>query len=783
MADNPDSINQLLEKLEGLIKRQNAFSREILELKTEIVRLKNKEADPQPEKKIKDSSVETPEIKIAGETAYPPQQQSVSGSGTPLFSNLRKYMEEEFDLEKFIGENLINKIGIAVTIIGVAIGAKYTIEHDLITPLTRIILGYLAGLALLVVGIRLKTNYANYSAVLVSGAMAIMYFITYFAYSFYGLFPQVVAFALMLVFTIFTVVAALSYDKQVIAHIGLVGAYAVPFFLSEDSGQVAVLFSYVAIINTGILVIAFRKYWKPLYYAAFLLTWLIYSSWYFFDYKTAVHFELASIFLGLFFAIFYLTFLAYKLIQQEQFSILDVLLLLANSFIFYGIGYYILEDHETGSQLLGLFTLGNAFVHFIVSVVIYRQKLGDRKLFYLISGLVLTFLTIAIPVQLDGHWVTLLWAGEAALLFWIGRTKNIAVYEKMSYALMLLAFISMLMDWNGLYNGYQYGVTDETLRPVFNINFLSSLLFIAAFGFINVLNRNEKYPSPLTDKNGLLTLLSFGLPAILLFTIYTSGRLEVAAYFDQLYENSNLAVYPDGQDYQEYYRNEDLPIFKNIWIINYSLLFLVLLSFLNKKRWKNRSLGFINLGLNLIAIGAFLTIGLYGLSELRESYLDQHLAQYYDRGIFNILIRYISFVFMAGVLWVSFKYIRAAFLKADFRILFEIVFHLSVLWIASSELISWMDLAKSEQSYKLGLSILWGVYALLLIVQGIWKRKTYLRVGAIVLFAVTLLKLFFYDVADLDTIAKTIVFVSLGVLLLIISFLYNKYKHHIFDEA
>lgn len=692
-------------------------------------------------------------------------------------------MEEEFDLEKFIGENLINKIGILVTIIGVAIGAKYTIEHDLITPLTRIILGYLAGLALLVVGIRLKKNYANYSAVLVSGAMAIMYFITYFAYSFYGLFPQMVAFGLMVIFTVFTVVAALSYDKQIIAHIALVGAYAVPFFLSENSGQVAVLFSYVAIINTGILVIAFRKYWKPLYYAAFLLTWLIYSSWYLIDYQTSEHFELASIFLCLFFAIFYLTFLAYKLIQREEFSILDVLLLLTNSFIFYSIGYFILEDHETGSQLLGLFTVGNAVVHFIVSIIVYRKNLGSRKLFYLISILVLTFLTIAIPVQLDGHWVTLLWAAEAALLFWIGRTKNIPVYEKMSYVLMLLAFISILMDWNELYNGYQYEVTNETLRPVFNINFLSSLLFIAAFGFITLLNRNEKYPSPLTNKNGLLTLLSFGLPAILLFTIYTSGRLEIAAYFDQLYGHSNITVYPDGQDYQDYYRNEDLPLFRNIWIINYSLLFLALLSFLNIKRWKNRSLGFINLGLNLIAMGAFLTIGLYGLSELRESYLDQHLAQYYDRGIFNILIRYISFAFMAVMLWASFKYIRADFMKADFRILFEIVFHLSVLWIASSELISWMDMAASEQSYKLGLSILWGIYALLLIVLGIWKRKTHLRVGAIVLFAVTLLKLFFYDVADLDTIAKTIVFVSLGVLLLIISFLYNKYKHHIFDEA
>ena len=55
--------------------------------------------------------------------------------------------------------------------------------------------------------------------------------------------------------------------------------------------------------------------------------------------------------------------------------------------------------------------------------------------------------------------------------------------------------------------------------------------------------------------------------------------------------------------------------------------------------------------------------------------------------------------------------------------------------------------------------------------------------GAIVMFGLTLIKLFFYDISHLDTIAKTVVFVVLGILLLIISFLYNKYKHIISDEV
>ena len=68
------------------------------------------------------------------------------------------------------------------------------------------------------------------------------------------------------------------------------------------------------------------------------------------------------------------------------------------------------------------------------------------------------------------------------------------------------------------------------------------------------------------------------------------------------------------------------------------------------------------------------------------------------------------------------------------------------------------------------------MYALILIGLGIWKGKKHLRIGAIALFTITLVKLFFYDISLLGTIAKTIVFVVLGILLLIISFLYNKYK-------
>lgn len=789
MTDNQDKMNQLLDKLEALLKRQDDFSREINNLRNEINTLKTSEAESSTGKEeIKEDRLVTDtDFEIKKEKVTPEYQtyEKQTTKEQPKYSapKTNKPPKIKVDIEKFIGENLINKIGIAITVIGVAIGAKYSIEHDLISPLTRIILGYLTGIGLLGFGIKLKKKYANYSAVLVGGAIAIMYFITYSAYSFYNLIPQVFAFALMVIFTAFTVVAAINYNKQIIAHIGLVGAYAVPFLLSEGSGKVGILFSYMAIINVGILILSFKKYWKPLYYTSFGLTWLMYFLWYASKYQVNEHFGLALTFLSIFFTTFYLTFLAYKLLKKEKFEIHDILLLLANSFVFYGVGYAILSTHETGNQFLGLFTLTNAIAHFIVSAIIYKQKLADRNLFYLISGLVLVFITITIPVQLDGNWVTLLWVGEAALLFWIGRTKNVTVYEKLSYPLMALALFSIVHDWSTVYDTYNPENLETRITPLMNINFLTSLLFISAFGFINFLNQNKSYPSALISQKGLSKLVSFSIPAILLFTLYYAFRMEIATYWNQLYSDSVLTINTDGQQYSNNYRNYDLSKFKTIWIINYSLLFVSILSFLNFKKLRNQQLGLINLGLITLTVAVFLFQGLYVLSELRESYLEQTLSQYYQRGIFNIGIRYVSFAFVALTLVSCFKYVRQDFMQRDFKMAFDFMLYTSILWIASSELINWMDIAEPTQSYKLGLSILWGIYSLFLIAVGIWKKKKHLRIGAIALFGVTLIKLFFYDISHLNTIAKTIVFVSLGVLLLIISFLYNKYKHNISNEA
>lgn len=780
MSENNQKIKELQERMSLLIKKQNKFIVELRELRDEVKQLKAEDLSQPEEEQVVTKAAQDFDSHLERKEIYVPSiPNKHSESNIPAEP---KTPAINFDFEKFIGENLVSKLGVLITIIGVVIGAKYSIDNNLINPETRIILGYIMGIGLMGFGIKLKAKYENYSAVLVSGAIAIMYFITFAAYSFYDIFPQLVAFLLMLMFTIFTVIAAINYDKQVIAHIGLVGAYAVPFFLSNGSGDMLTFFSYITIINIGILAIAYKKYWKRLYYAAFAQTWLIYLAWLIFEARISQHFGLAFAFATVFFILFYLTFLAYKVAKKETFDKTTVVIILLNSFIFFSVGLYLLEEHTTWENYTGLFTLANALVHFAVGFFIKKQDLYDKKLFYLIVGLVLVFITIAIPVQFDGNWVTLLWAGEAALLFWIGRTKEVPFYEKASYVLMLLGFASICQDWESGYYASYIRDTETSVLPIFNMQFLSSVLFIAAFAFINKINLDKTYEMQISQEKSYGKLVNIGLSGILILSIYFAFHREISAYFSHLYEGTKIGVKADDSDYVAYSYNYNLLSLKNIWLLNYTFAFLISLSFINLKKFKSNSLAYANLVLNALLIIAFLTLGIYDLGNLHNHYFNPQETDLFSKNIDFIAIRYLSFALIAGLFYASYRYIKERFPTKLNWIIFDLIMHIAILTVISSEFLNWLETAGASNADTLTITIVWGVYALILIALGIWKNKQHIRIGAFILFGITLIKLFFYDIAHLDTISKTVVLVSLGILLLVISFLYNKYKHLIVEE-
>jgi hypothetical protein len=671
MEEKRDLTENLLNRLDNLLDRQKELSEEIVKLREEVFFLKANsskgvETDILSETEEKSGSGFPDLVDELKSTGSSPEKGD-DAKKTELNVNphtLNKSTAAS-GIEKFIGENLINKIGIVITVIGVAIGAKYAIDHQLISPLWRIISGYLFGTGMLILALRLKKDYANFSAVLLSGSMAILYFMTYAAFSFYDLIGQFPAFALMVLFTAFTVAAAINYDRQVIAHIGLVGAYAVPFILSRGSDNTTVLFTYTAIINIGILIISFKKYWKPLWYTSFVITWMMFLIWFGPKFNYELNLAVSAGFLSTFFATFYVIFLSFKLIKKEKFDFFDVLLLLVNSFIFYGAGYRIISSFEGGDNYTGVYTFANAFLHFIVSIIIYRRQLADRNLFYLVTGLALIFLAISIPVQLNGSWVTLLWAGEAAVLFWIGRTRGVGFYEVLSYLFIYLAFFSFLHDLSPVSSLSDSAVTDEKIIPVLNVKFLSSFLTVGFLGFVSFIETMKEYEASFRSGAEFRRIISFSIASVFLITLYFVFRNEISVYWDQLYASSMIEVDLNNELAPGKIWNDDLRHYKTLWILNYSLLFFSLLSFFNIRIIRNRNLGFINLIFNAIVILLFLAQGLYVMSELREALLENTLSSYFTHTSFSLGIRYISFVFAGFMLLSTGIYVQQDFLKTE----------------------------------------------------------------------------------------------------------------------
>jgi uncharacterized membrane protein len=797
------SGDKISRKLDRLIKKQYEIDKEINKLKSEVYHLThseknlyqtNNEHHTTENQTTGNISIPDTDINIKEEKKIEKYETTptTSGQESIIADNNGKQKTQDpsklqgqtytkkknLNLERYIGENLINKIGIIILVLGVAIGTKYAISNFNFGVTFRIVAGYLLGSALLGLAVWLKPKYHGFSAVLLSGAMAIFYFISYTAYGFHDIISRNLSFALLLLFTVFTVFAALNYNQQIIAHFGLVGAYITPFLISSDSSAWNTLMIYVLVINIGILIVAIFKYWRALHISSFVSTYIILASWYAFDYEKT-DFNILLFYLTIFFILFYSTFLLNKLVNKGKFGIFDIILLSANSFVYYGFGMGLINQLETETNYLGIFSFFNALIHFIAAIIIFRQKQAEKSLFLFIAGLVLLFLTLVFPSQFDGNWVTIFWAGEALILFLVGRIYRLKAYEISSYPLTILSFFSLIHDWIVISTTTQQSAIDSP-TPFLNTCFITAVFLVVIYLVILRFDRIRKYRYFEIEALSIRKLFFVITPLITIAASYLAFFIEFDHYWDIKYMLSEKQIYLSTSEISATtIFNNDILHLRRIWIVNFSILFFTILSYLVLNLKTNNKNLITLLIINGLHLPLFLFLSLYELSELRESFLDPKYPEYYQYTNYLNFVRYLCFIFIS-ILLLNIKQIFKK-INLEKSMLFDLILAGCLVWILSSELLQWLDIANAENSYKLILSILWGVFALLFVIWGIIKNKTHLRVSAFVLIGIILIKMFFYDLSHMNGFKKSILFIIIGILMLGISFLYNKYKHRLFE--
>ncbi|GAA4784387.1 DUF2339 domain-containing protein [Olivibacter ginsenosidimutans] len=664
------------------------------------------------------------------------------------------------DLEKFIGENLFNKIGIAILVIGMGFFLKYAIDKEWINEIGRAFIGLLCGAALIALAHRLRNTFSAFSSVLIGGGIAILYYTITISFQEYHLINQSIAFVLLILITAFTVLLAIRYDRKELAILAILGGFSSPLMISTGGGSYKVLFTYILLLDTGMLVLAYFKKWNLVTIVSFVATAILFGSWL----AGKVIGEPGAPYGGalVFASLFYLVFLAMTVVNnlkaRTKFNAAEISLLLANTFLYLGAGLLLLSYIHEG-QFRGLFVALMGVLNFVFAYTLYKNGRADKILVYLFIGLVLTFVSLVAPIQLKGHYITLFWASETVLLLWLAEKSELNILRKTAFLVLGLMLISLIMDWQ---NYYHLGYNLEHRFPILNRAFITSAFAVASIGAFRYLynkqmqyNATEAVDRQLPHDWGInAQQLQLPLQVLLLFVLYVGLLLEL---------NNQLAFY--------------MPQVQTIANGIYHYLWLTALSFRIKRQTKF-------MAPILVMIGAFMLL-LYPMLYNHEIIAVRMQYLTHQMGIGYFMLHYVLIAsFISSLLGVR-NQLRLTGFKQG-KTYFAWGACILLVYLCSTELDHILVLARFHQaqdlwpivneSHGVGYAILWGVSSFLLMYFGmLWKSRT-VRIISLSLFGITLLKLFLIDLRGLSEGGKIAAFLSLGVLLLVISFMYQRLK-------
>jgi uncharacterized membrane protein len=343
-------------------------------------------------------------------------------------------------------------------------------------------LGLIAGLTFLGLGEWYqKKVYRVFSQALTGGGIGLLYLSVYAAFGFYHLIPQTAAFILMILVTAASIALAVFYDALSIATLATLGGFLTPFLLSAGIDNQVGLFSYILLLDLGILGLAYFRNWRLLNYKSFLFTIITFIAWAERFYEPPKLWT-TVLFLSLFFVVFAFLAILYNVIRQRKASAPELILTILNAALYFGAMYSLLDDKY--EDYLGLFALvmGGAYVALAYLTNVRYQD--DRYLIWFFLGIGATFVTLAIPIQLEQNWITIGWAIEGAILAYIGFRYDSQNTLLASLGILVLVFFRLLFfDVNLPHQFVPYQYVKEDFTLFLNRRTLSFVVGIAAILF------------------------------------------------------------------------------------------------------------------------------------------------------------------------------------------------------------------------------------------------------------------------------------------------------------
>jgi uncharacterized membrane protein len=396
-------------------------------------------------------------------------------SQPPLFSIATREREEDEELEGQIGKLWLNRIGIIAILTGVSYFIKYAFDSGWIGPAGRIALGLLSGIALVLWSERFRARgHAPFSYSLKAAGIGILYLSLWGAFQVYHLVPSAAAFVAMIVVTASTIILAFTQDAEILAAFALLGGFSTPVLLSTGQNHEVVLFSYVALLDLAMLALVIFKPWRRLLVGSFAGTVILYIGW-FSEYYTKDERVTTTLFTLVFAAIFAAVPLLTPLTPSRRYSGFSVTLMLLP--LVNAAATFLALNAMYENATLTWFALALAAAYLVLSSQFKRRVGSDPDLAKTINmlhiAIAIAFITIAVPLKLNSHWITLGWLIESAALLYVSARTQTNFLRYFAAATLTLGIVRLLVIDN-------FNV--QTL--IFNARFGTYLVAIAILGGI-----------------------------------------------------------------------------------------------------------------------------------------------------------------------------------------------------------------------------------------------------------------------------------------------------------
>jgi uncharacterized membrane protein len=647
------------------------------------------------------------------------------------------------NLEQRLGGTWLNRVGALVLTLGIAFFLKYAFDNHWIQPAGRVALGLLTGAVLLLVGERLqRAAYRAPAQGVVAVGIAALYLSVYAAFAFYQLVTQPAAFAFMVLVTATAAALALHHDARPVAILATLGGFLTPILLATDRDAGATLFTYLAILDAGMLVIAWHRRWPELGLIGFVATHALYAAWFERWYRPVPAQQgVALVAAGVFLVLFSLVAPAEALARRARARAEELwhgpgVLALAAPVAAFVVARQVLYPAQASA--LALICLALAAYYLLLTYATADAPGVGPHLLMLHGGVALAFLTLTFPVQFAEHALTIAWSVEALVIVWGGlrlearplRLGGLVVFG------LALARWATLLEQRSRHDG-AFLVDHRALPATLALVVCSALAAAAYHAGGRAPRDGERFAEPAL---GLTAILALGALVTLELQHHALGldRFTLALLTTLLWLGAGtltLALAPTDRTHTLLTGATILLAMVGLFAVGGDL-----------ERWHAErsatpvaNLRFLT-GLAITAVYALYarTLGARGLPAARVQPL------------------------------------RAGAVAA---VALFLLWHLSVEIV----LLPLEGVAPGEvtMAHHMGLSILWTLYAFAAMGVGLQRRHGALRFGAIGLFALTVLKVFVVDLGRLDAGYRILSFVVLGGLLILASFLYTRYRERL----